>query len=214
MFEKQCFYCRAPGYGALKKYLTADLEPLYQRLGFNVTEGDGFLDKKLRNSVVDLMCDLDYDSCTDEAVRQFQAWMAESNPDEKNGIDPSSRNVVYCKAIEKGNEEEWDFLWQRYLKANNAYDKTIILNSLACTREVWLLQRYLDMTLDSGSGIRKQDGTTVISRTAKNIIGRYVTWNWIRGSWKDIIGYFDTAIRYDVRQTMTLRNLTLAYFQQ
>ena len=40
--------------------------------------------------------------------------------------------------------------------------------ALACTQEVWILQRYLDMTIDPDSIIRKQDGSTVIGSIAAN----------------------------------------------
>jgi hypothetical protein len=36
---------------------------------------------------------------------------------------------------------------QRYLASNNANEKNNILGALACSREVWLLQRYLDMSI-------------------------------------------------------------------
>ena len=50
------------------------------------------------------------------------------------------------------------------------------------------------MTLDPTSPIRKQDGSSVISRIARNPLGRYMTWNWLRNQWKEVSTYFDTAI--------------------
>ena len=50
------------------------------------------------------------------------------------------------------------------------------------------------MAMDPSSGVRKQDGASVVSRVAKNTVGRYVAWNWIRSNWSGISSYFDTAI--------------------
>ena len=47
-------------------------------------------------------------------------------------------------------------------------------------------------------GIRKQDGTKVISSVASNRIGRDLTWDWLRSNWDHISSYFDTAISSSV----------------
>ena len=73
----------------------------------------------------------------------------------------------YCQAIKGGDEKEWMFLWKRLKFANNANEKRSIMYGLACTSQVWILQRYLDMTIDPNSEIRKQDGASVISYIAR-----------------------------------------------
>lgn len=59
--------------------------------------------------------------------------------------------TIYCSAISAGGEKEWDFLWNMYLKSNNANEKSNILRALACSKEVWILQvmlpRYNEMNL-------------------------------------------------------------------
>lgn len=81
------------------------------------------------------------------------------------------RSVVYCTAIRHGNEREWNFLWKRYGKSNVGTERTMILSSLGCSREVWLLLRYLDWTLDESSGVRKQDSSIVFSSIARADVG-------------------------------------------
>ena len=66
--------------------------------------------------------------------------MLSANPDAENAINPGLRSVVYCTAISKGDEREWDFLWERLKKTNNANEKTTILISLACTKHIWILK--------------------------------------------------------------------------
>merc|ERR1712013_708727 len=41
-------------------------------------------------------------------------------------------------------------------------------------------------------------GYRVISGVSKNIIGRYVAWNWIRQNWGALSAYYDTAISSSV----------------
>ena len=52
------------------------------------------------------------------------------------------KEETYCSAISEGNEQEWNFLWERFRGSDVASEKSIILNALACTKEVWLLNRY------------------------------------------------------------------------
>lgn len=78
------------------------------------------------------------------------------------------RAVVYCTAIRQGGDREWKFLWTRYSKSNVGSERSMILGSLGCSREIWLLQRYLDWTLDESTGVRKQDRSIVFSTVAHN----------------------------------------------
>lgn len=81
------------------------------------------------------------------------------------------RSVVYCTAVRLGGESEWRFLWQRYAESNVGSERALILSALGCSREVWLLQRYLNWTLDESSGVRKQDRTHVFGSVARNDVG-------------------------------------------
>lgn len=87
------------------------------------------------------------------------------------------RRIVYCTAISRGDENEWNFLWQQYQKSNVATEKVLILSTLGCTRQIWLQKRYLDWSLDKPSIIRKQDASTVFASVANNEVGSYVAAN-------------------------------------
>ena len=77
--------------------------------------------------------------------------------------------IFFFSGVARGGAAHWDFLWQvlhtwhsnydkhseitwifetqRYLASNNANEKNNILGALSCTGEVWLLQKYLDMSI-------------------------------------------------------------------
>ena len=61
----------------------------------------------------------------------------------------------------------------------SAQDRDVILSALGCSREPWILLRYLSFVLDAKSGIRKQDGRRVISAVAGNPGGRRLAFNFI-----------------------------------
>ena len=47
--------------------------------------------------------------------------------------------------------------------------RTVLLDSLSCSREVWQLERFLDMAITEGSGIRKQDGERVVTAVSRGV---------------------------------------------
>lgn len=81
------------------------------------------------------------------------------------------RRVIYCNAIKHGREREWNFLWQRYVKSNVASEKNMIISALSCSRQIWVLSRYLDWSLNMTSGVRKQDAFMVFGGVARGEAG-------------------------------------------
>jgi len=183
---------RTSAYGQFKKYMLKLLEPIYQKLGFQAKPGEEHLDIRLRKKIVNWACSMGHEDCIDKATTSFKNWMFMPNPDaeDKNPIDVNLKTVTYCTAISEGGKEEWDFAWQRYENSNVASEKANILYALGCSSEVWLLNRYLNMSVTPGSGVRKQDGAKCIASVARNTVGRYLAFNFLREKWTIIKNYF------------------------
>lgn len=103
-----------------------------------------------------------------------------------SSIPKDLRKIIYCTVIRHGGQEEWDYLWSMYKKSNVASEKATIMQSLSCTREVWLLQRFLDMSLNNTSGIRKQDASSVFDGVAGNEVGFYIAKSFLENRIVDI----------------------------
>lgn len=189
---------RSGGFGAFKNYLISELLPIFNRLGVETKSNDTFLDILLRESVVKIICRLGFEKCETEAQAYLQALMLSQGKPISGDLPNYLRQTIFCTAISLGDEKEWDFLFQYYLKSNNANEKSNILKALACSKDMWVLQRYLDMSIDPNSGIRKQDGSSVITSIAGNRAGHFLVWNWLRSRWADVSEYFDTAISSSV----------------
>lgn len=101
-------------------------------------------------------------------------------------IPKDFRRIVLCNAVKRGGEKEWNFLWNRYLKSNVANEKSSILGALGCTKQIWLLNRYLQWMLDDNSGVRRQDMSSVFSAVASGDVGYYVAKDFLMGSIKEI----------------------------
>lgn len=108
------------------------------------------------------------------------------DPDIYNPIPPNLKSVVYCTAVRIGGQSVWEFIWQRYLNTNVGSEKDLLLEALACTKEVWLLYRYLDWAFTENSGIRKQDAIQVFELVASNVAGQPIAFDYFRNKWAHI----------------------------
>ena len=50
------------------------------------------------------------------------------------------------------------------------------------------------MALNPDSGIRKQDGRSVVNAVASSSAGNAIAWTWIQDNWAEIRTYFDTSV--------------------
>lgn len=159
------------------------LDNVYRKVGFQDNVNDPQLTVFTRIDVLNWACAFGHEDCVRNAVEQFAAWRASPNPSVNNPISPNLKSVVYCTAIRMGGQPEWDFTWYRFLETNVGSEKDLLLYALGCSRETWLLTRYLDRALTENSGIRKQDVTRVFASVASNIIGQPLAFNYFRNKW-------------------------------
>lgn len=175
-------------YGALRNYMLDLMLPLYNVTGFNDNPEGPLQENLLRGTILNWACALGHEPCLNTAHELYKQWML--NPDNNTIFTPNIKWTVYCRGVEAGGEEEWNFAWSRYLKSNVASEKSKLLAAMGCTKKQWLLSRYLDMAFDDKSGIRKQDSQSVFRAVAYNDVGRTLAWNYLRTNWKKIFDYF------------------------
>ncbi|XP_067615135.1 aminopeptidase N-like [Eurosta solidaginis] len=150
------------------------LSPIYVYLGgLNVTDEaktapHTILHKEL---IASWACRFEVEDCIPRAQDYFKQWRAVHNPDEVNPVPKDLRSVVYCTSIRHGNEDDWQFLWSRYKNSNVAAEKRTIISALGCSREIWILQRYLEWAFDNEKHIRRQDSTFAFGAVAHGEVG-------------------------------------------
>lgn len=183
-----------------QKYFTSKIESMYDRLGFDDT-GD-VLTILNRYEILKAACHLGIKDCVSKAIAKFHMWIHEANPDINNPwvlvlqscyindkknllrISPNLKLVVYCTAIKHGDNQEWDFLWDRYLNTTISSEKETIIQALGCSREHWILSRYLERSISENGPIRKQDTFRVFSSVSYNAWGQSIAFNFIKENWK------------------------------
>lgn len=180
---------RSEVYGHMQAYLQKQVLPLfnhYKDITVNWTNvPTGHMEQYNQVNAISLACKTGLTNCTTLVQNWFQEWM--DNPS-SNKIQNNLRATVYCNAIAAGGAKEWDFAWEQFGKAN-AIEADKLRSAMACTKEPWLLNRYLEYTLDSKK-IRKQDATSTIVYIANNVVGQALAWDFVRARWTYIFNEY------------------------
>ncbi|XP_017284204.1 aminopeptidase N [Kryptolebias marmoratus] len=181
---------RTEVYGALQAYLKKQITPLFEyfkTITSNWTKiPTGYSDQYNQINAIGIACTVDVEGCRELIKKWYKQWMENPN---HNPIHPNLKSTVYCNAIAFGGAEEWDFAWRMFQNASLASEATRLRSALACTKTPWLLNRYLEYTLDP-TKIRRQDATSTIRSIAGNVIGMPLAWNFFRARWSEIFQQF------------------------
>lgn len=172
---------RTEVYGPMQVYLRNQVTELYN---FFKNDTDNSMvpeDHSLQHNqilAIGVACSNGLRECMDMAKDMFHFWMT----NDTNEIHPNLRSVIYCQAIAAGGQEEWEFAWDRFQSSTDTSEKDQLREALTCTKKIWLLNRYLEYTLDPDK-IRLMDVSSVIGSIARNEAGQALAWNFIRAHW-------------------------------
>ncbi|XP_055587207.1 aminopeptidase N [Uranotaenia lowii] len=185
---------KTSSYDKFKKYSTHLLKPIFAKVGFEDPKNSPLLTVYKRVDVLTAACHLGYKECVSRCVQKFYEWMHEPNPDINNPISPNLKNIVYCTAIKYGDQAEWEFAWDRFHRTTIPSEKEILLSALGCSREMWILTRFLEYSMTDKYGIRKQDVFRVFLSVSNNVIGQPLAFNYIRNNWQKMKDYLGTSM--------------------
>eukprot|EP01118_Nematostelium_gracile_P012838 TRINITY_DN4754_c0_g1_i2.p1 TRINITY_DN4754_c0_g1~~TRINITY_DN4754_c0_g1_i2.p1 ORF type:complete len:947 (-),score=202.94 TRINITY_DN4754_c0_g1_i2:66-2906(-) len=169
-----------PFFGDFEDYMLQLVTPAVNYVGFNVGDNDSHTKKLLRPIILRYAAVFGDTSVQTWAKEIFTQFMVNGSY-----IHPDLRSVVYNTAVENGGEIEYNFLLQRAVSTQVAAEKTKCLQALSKTKLPYLLQKTLQISLDS-KYVRPQDTISVISYVASNVYGQQLAWNFVKSN----IDYF------------------------
>ncbi|XP_074850217.1 aminopeptidase Q [Carettochelys insculpta] len=170
-------------YPFLKKYLLKRMLPIYHYYASRIHQNfdaltDDF-DQIHLEKLIHTACWLGLQDCLNLSSELYTKWM--ENPD--NEIPLTIKRTICCYGVAMGNDKEWDFAWKMYNHQNSTdIDKHVMLFALSCTRESWLLHRYLQYLLND-TLVSSNYTLTVISNVAATEIGQYIAWEFVKENW-------------------------------
>ncbi|TNN70174.1 Aminopeptidase N [Liparis tanakae] len=181
---------RSEVYGPMQAYVNKQVTPLFNHFQ-NITGNwtnipENHTDQYNQVNAISMACSTGVKGCEQLTTGWFKEW--QDNP-HINKISPNLRYTVYCSAIAAGGVKEWDFAWSMFKNATIATEADKLMSALSCTKQPWLLNRYLDYCLMPGN-IRKQDATSTIISIAGNPIGQPLAWAFVRAKWDYIFNNY------------------------
>ncbi|XP_015667388.1 aminopeptidase N [Protobothrops mucrosquamatus] len=181
---------RSEVYGPMQGYIRKQVTPLFEHFR-NLTQNwtkipDGLMNQYNQILAIRTACSYGVPGCNELAASWFKAW--EKN-DTNNPISPNLRSAVYCSAIRTGSLEDWDFAWKMFRQAPVISEADKLRAALTCSQTPWILQRYLQYTLDPNM-IRRQDAMSTINSIASNVVGQSLAWDFVRMNWKTLFQQF------------------------
>ncbi|XP_033739357.1 aminopeptidase Ey-like [Pecten maximus] len=167
-----------PAYGNFERFMLNLLEG--RSLNVSLYDNRPTQERSLSGLMFQLSCKFGVKECTNRAIQLFNDW--------KNSgtlIPPDIKEEVFCKAIQEGGEEEWDYMFNVYVSGPGS-EQAAALQSLACTNRLWIISRYLEYTLDP-SKIRQQDAPRAFNTLLGNTIAFYPTFDYLLKKWEFLV---------------------------
>ncbi|XP_006817287.1 aminopeptidase N-like [Saccoglossus kowalevskii] len=137
---------RTSTYGMFEKYVRHLVTPNYNSLGWGFENYAEEIDYYRILDTTQTACSYSLVDCITEASTQYQYWM--ENPDD-NKIEENMRSTVYCTSIRYGGDAEWAFAYKRQM--NDTEERSRLQSALACSRQPWTLNMYMEKAMDDES---------------------------------------------------------------
>ncbi|KAM4572784.1 alanyl (membrane) aminopeptidase-like b [Odontesthes bonariensis] len=182
---------RTEVYGPMQLYLQEKVRGLYDFFRNHTDQSRVPDDHSLQHNqiiAIQLACSNGLPECTEMAKEKFADWM---NSNSTNSIHANLRSVIYCQAVAAGGKKEWEFAWEKFQSSTDPSEKDQLRYALSCTKKTWLLNRYLEYTLNPEK-IRLMDVASTINNIAENVAGHLLAWSFIRANW-DYVSQGDAA---------------------
>lgn len=173
----------------LRAFSAAIADSQYQRLGWNVAQGEVETDTKLRSTILSMML---YGE--DRDVIGAALTMYEQTPLDR--LDPELRPLVLGAAIRHGEDSIFDTLLAAYKASNSAELQQDIAAALTSTKRSERLAQILTFIKDE-TIVRPQDAARWFIWTIRNRDGRDLAWDWLQNNWDWIVKTFGGDKSYD-----------------
>lgn len=174
-------------YGDFQNYVQSLLMAVKDKLGFAPTSNEKQPETLLRPYILSWLSKMDDIHFIEWAKDLFHQWTISSNPDTDNPIAVDVRQEVYCTAVRTGGREEWEFLLQRFHAAvHKPSESDVLLASLVCTQQEWLLVTLLKKCMEDSGGFRLQDAVIVWNEMRSSVVSSRVAFNFIRSKWEAV----------------------------
>lgn len=154
-----------------------------QQVGFLPKRGEDHMQKLLRSVVLGQSAKYGNEAIIEEGKKLFQQVVTG-----KNKLDADLRGVVYTIAARNGDEETYDQLLKLYRNETLEQERDRILLALSSFKQKELIKKALQFSLSNE--VRSQDSFKVAMITGMDMHGKYITWEFIKNKWDEILNRY------------------------
>ncbi|XP_062985565.1 aminopeptidase Q-like [Elgaria multicarinata webbii] len=172
-------------YPVLKEYFLPRILPIYHHYAYLLHQSFDLLrygcsTRSGIEIIIKTACWFGLRACLDLSSEMFSKWMNNPSPEAPFCLS----TTICCYGVQMGSDKEWDFAWKMF-KQNDTKQKYSIFSALSCTREPWLLQRFLQYILND-SVIPSYLVTKAIKDVASSEIGHRIAWKFVTENWSHL----------------------------
>ncbi|XP_063166501.1 glutamyl aminopeptidase isoform X2 [Candoia aspera] len=166
-------------YPKFQKYFGSLVKPIANKLKWENDEDH--IKSLLSTTVLEFACNMDDPEALWNASSLFKQWLTGTSP------DVNFRLLVYRFGMQhSGDEQAWNYMFQKYQNTTLAQEKEKLLYGLASVKNITLLNRFLNCIRNT-SLIRSQDVFTVLRYISFNSYGKTMAWDWVRLNWEYLV---------------------------
>ncbi|XP_062924747.1 aminopeptidase Q-like isoform X1 [Mobula hypostoma] len=186
-------------YGLYKKYLSNQIVPFYDYQMKLISEDVNNIQNhefvtEIFSSTIKTACLLDLKDCMDRTLSLLSQFM--SDPMNQTFPQPL-REAIFCGAIRAGTDKEWDFVFSVYQNQTLRSEGRDLIYAMACSTEPWILNRYLQYTMDV-SIFTKRHVPEVFKSVANNPIGCFLVRNFIKENWQVLQNTYTDIYEWEI----------------
>ena len=156
-----------------------------RQLGWTFQEGEPDSISQLRTLVIPLAANNGDEELLAEARIKFERFIT-GQPDE---IHPNLRGSIFALNVKFGGSKEYEAVLEIYKNTKVADQKTAALSALTASRDIALINRTLEMSLQE-SEVRPQDIIYIFRNIISNEVARRPTWQFVKTNWARIYEKF------------------------
>lgn len=187
---------------AFDKLMIRLVRKIFETVGTVEKTNDGHRDNRWRGVILQWACEVGTKECHDRAYEYLENWI--HMPSGENPIPANLRSWVYCTGLKRAGKSEWDFLWNQYLETSSGAEKEVLLLALGCISDESILASYLEKSITTDSGIRKQDGSRVFGAVAQTPSGQRIAFRFLKDNWTTLYEYYGAGFSAVSKMVMAI----------
>ncbi|KAI8041186.1 hypothetical protein M5D96_005440 [Drosophila gunungcola] len=126
--------------------------------------------------------------CLADAQEKFKAAMGQKSI---SSIPEGVQEMVLCKGIRHGVEDDWLMVRNMFFEAKEEEEKAILLNSLSCTTEYWAMQKLFRWSLDRNK-VPKALTLGLLAALMRTYLGYYMGHQFLTDNIGEILSRFSS----------------------